>query len=483
MPADQALRQLDSFPYIHRVADVMVAPVATAHPHDTLEATVRALRERRHGSCLVIDGDGRAIGIVTERDVLNALGRLGGEALVLRLEALMSTPVEWIAPDALLYRAIARMDRRRIRHLPVLDGDGRPLGMITTRSLLRLRAGRSLAIGDAVETAPDAAALRAAHDELPALAAALLADDVAAADVSAVLSAITRDITARAAHLATQEMAQAGESGAPAPWCLLVLGSAGRGESLLAPDQDNALIVADGGAGEIDGWFARWSERINAILDAAGVPLCKGGVMARNRAFRRTVSEWRGEIARWIALPQGEALLNVDIFFDAVAVAGDRTLSAAVFEPALAQAGRAPAFLRQLAEAGTAHRPPLGFFGRLQLHEGRIDLKRGGLLPVVSAARVMALKIGARDAGTDARLQAAVAAGRLGGDNAESLARARQTFAAAILNQQIADLAQGKPPGNAVDPRPLTRRQRTELKAALRQAGECATLVQDVLSG
>ena len=241
--------------------------------------------------------------------------------------------------------------------------------------------------------------------------------------------------------------------------------------------------MADGGAGEIDGWFARWSERINAILDAAGVPLCKGGVMARNRAFRRTVSEWRGEIARWIALPQGEALLNVDIFFDAVAVAGDRTLSAAVFEPALAQAGRAPAFLRQLAEAGTAHRPPLGFFGRLQLHEGRIDLKRGGLLPVVSAARVMALKIGARDAGTDARLQAAVAAGRLGGDNAESLARARQTFAAAILNQQIADLAQGKPPGNAVDPRPLTRRQRTELKAALRQAGECATLVQDVLSG
>ena len=76
-----------------------------------------------------------------------------------------------------------------------------------------------------------------------------------------------------------------------------------------------------------------------------------------------------------------------------------------------------------------------------------------------------------------------IAAGRLGGDNAESLARARQTFAAAILNQQIADLAQGKPPGNAVDPRPLTRRQRTELKAALRQAGECATLVQDVLSG
>ncbi len=482
MADDDALRRIDSFPYLHRAADIMVAPVTTAQADDTLEATVRRLQERRHGSCLVIDRDGKAVGIVTERDIVYALGRLGREALGLRLDALMSTPVEWIAADALLYRAIARMDRRRIRHLPVLDGDGRPLGMVTARGVLRVRAGRSLAIGDAVETAADAAALRAAHDELPALASSLLAEGIDIADICAVVSGITRDITARAAHLAGEEMMAAGEGTAPAAWCLLVLGSAGRGESLLAPDQDNALIVADAGLPAIDGWFARWGERLNALLDAAGIPLCKGGVMVRNRAFRRTVAEWRLEIARWLSLPVGEALLNVDIFFDGVPVAGDHALAREVYGWARAETAKAPGFLRQLAEAGTTHRPPLGLFGTLKLENGRADLKRGGLLPIVSAARVMALKTAADVTGTAERLAAAAAAGRLGADNADGLIQARRTIAEAILRQQIEDLRHGQPPGNAVDPRRLNRRQRTQLKDSLRQAGDCATLVQDALS-
>lgn len=482
MPPDPALQRLDGFAYVHRVAEVMVAPVLTAPSQATLQQTAARLQAHRSGSCLVVDGDGRAVGVLTERDLLNAVGRLGAAALERPLSAFMSTPVQSIAPDALLYRAIARMDRLRLRHLAVLDADGRPLGMLTVRALLRVRAGRSLAIGDAVETAPDAATLRAAHDELPALARNLLAEGIAAGNVSAVVSAVTRDITARAAWLAESEMQAAGEGAAPAPWCLLILGSAGRGESLLAPDQDNALIVADDGAAQIDGWFGRWSERINAILDAAGIPLCKGGVMVRNRAFRRSESEWREEIGRWIRQPAGEALLNVDIFFDALPVAGDAALADRLFAFARAAAAQAPPFLRLLAEAGTAHRPPLGLFGRLKLENGRVDLKRGGLLPIVAAARVMALKTAAADTGTDQRLAAAVAAGRIGSDNAAGLVLARGVLVRTILNQQLTDIEAGQAPGNRIDPRRLTRAERADLKQALRAAGESSALVQDVLT-
>ena len=384
--------------------------------------------------------------------------------------------------DLLLYRAIARMDRLRIRHLAVLDGEGRPLGMLTTRGLLRVRAGGTLAIGDAVETAPDARTLRAAHDRLPGLATALLEEKIPASDVAIAISAITRDITARAARLAERAMADTGAGPPPGPWCLLVLGSAGRGESLLAPDQDNALIVADQAADAVDGWFAAWGERINDILNEAGIPYCKGGVMAGKRAFRRSVGEWRAQTERWIAVPDGEALLNVDIFFDAVPVAGDRALAAAVLDPARARASDAPAFLRQMAEGVTAHRPPLGLFGRLKLDGGRLDLKRGGLLPIVSGARIMALKLGSAAAATADRLRAAAAAGRLAPDNAEALLQARETVAETILRQQIADIATGAAPGSRVDPARLGRAERTRLKQALREAGEIATLVQDVLT-
>lgn len=481
--APAVLQRLDGFPYVHRVADIMVSPVVTARADATLQDTVTRLQSERVGSCVVVDANGKAIGIVTERDVLNAVGRGGAVALTRPLSAFMSTPVEWIAADALLYRAIARMDRRRIRHLAVLDDDGRPLGMVTTRALLRVRAGQSLAIGDAVEVAADSATLRAAHDQLPGLARALLGENIAASEVSSVLSAVTRDITSRAAQLALKEMIAHGEGGAPAPWCLLILGSAGRGESLLAPDQDNALIVADEGVGEMDGWFARFAERLNALLDQAGIPLCKGNVMARNRAWRRTAQEWQTAIDRWIARPEGDALLSVDIFFDSVAVAGDQALARQTLAYARHSSSTALPFLRLLAEAGTAHRPPLGMLGGLQLDkQGRVDLKRGGLLPIVSAARVMALKLGSAAIASGERLRATIAAEKLGADNGEALEQARRDIAGAILTQQIEDIAAGGEPGNRVDPRRLTRAERSRLKAALRQAGEAATLVQDVLT-
>jgi CBS domain-containing protein len=477
------LQRLDGFPYVHRVADIMVSPVATARADATLQDTVTRLQSERVGSCVVVGADGKAIGIVTERDVLNAVGRLGAEALTQKLSALMSSPVEWIGADALLYRAIARMDRRRIRHLAVLDGDDKPIGMITTRSLLRVRAGKSLAIGDAVEVAANSATLRAAHDQLPDLARALLAEDIGASDTSAVLSAITRDITARAAQLALQAMLENGEGSAPAPWCLLILGSAGRGESLLAPDQDNALIVADVGVSEIEGWFLRFAERLNVMLDEAGIPFCKGDVMARNRVWRRTSGEWKQTVERWTRQPDGQALLNVDIFFDAVPVAGDLTLARDLMSDARETARSALPFLRLLAEAGTAHRPPLGFFGQLQTdNNGRVDLKRGGLLPIVSAARVMALKVGGEAISTSDRLTAAVDAGKLGSDNAEALVQARRVIADDILRQQVSDLQAGLAPGNRIDPRKLSRARRRDLKAALGGAGEAATLVQDVLT-
>src|SRR5690606_3541406 len=120
------------------------------------------------------------------------------------------------------------------------------------RGLLRLRAGSTLRIGDAIAVAADAAALAAARSELPGVAAQLLAERMTAGEIAEVVSSVIRGLTARAAELAAAELAEAGRP-PPAPWALLVLGSAGRGESLLSADQDNALVHA--GRGSDDPWF------------------------------------------------------------------------------------------------------------------------------------------------------------------------------------------------------------------------------------
>ena len=279
--APEPLRRIDSFPYRHRLRDVMTSPAVLLPPTTPLSRAAEEMHLRRISSVLVAgDRDGRAAGIVTERDVLTAVAAGGGGALERPIADIMTAPVHRLDPDAMVYRAIGRMDRLGIRHLVVADGNGSALGVVTARALLRQRAGTALALGDEVSVAGDAAALGRVRAGLAGLAAGLLAEQVPPNDIAAVISDVMCGLTARATALAESEMS----GPAPAPYCMMILGSGGRGESLLAPDQDNALIHA--GSEADDPWYAELAEHMTGILNEAGVPYCNGGVMASRRLWR-----------------------------------------------------------------------------------------------------------------------------------------------------------------------------------------------------
>ena len=476
-----AIERLDSFPYRHRVRAIMGAPAQFIAGSATLHDAARRMRELGIGSLLVEGAKpGYPAGIVSERDVLNAVARDGAAAAARTVEAVMSSPVATVPEGALLYVAMGRMERLNFRHLAAVDGAGRAVGVVSARALLKLRAGKALALGDAVATSRDAGALKDTRDTLPALARALLADEVSALKIAGVVSQALRDATARAAELAEAEMAQAGWGKAPAPYALLVLGSGGRGESLLAADQDNAIVHAGNAAD--DRWFAELGKRVANTLDAAGVPYCKGGVMAAKPAFRRSLEGWREQIARWIGKPEGENLLNVDIFYDFRRVHGDAGLADELRRAALAAASAAPAFLRLLAknveEAGSA----IGYFGRLRAENGRVDLKKGGLLPLVSFARVVALKRCVADTATSVRLAAAAAGGAVPQDDTDGLRQTQETLLGYVLEQQLADIAAGIEPSTRVEIARLSRGRRARLKSALRALDGLPLLVRDVLT-
>lgn len=474
-----ALSRLDSFPYRHRVGELMAAPVAVIDAGRPIAEAARTMADRRVSSLLVVDDSGRLHGILTERDILRlvAAGPGGLDRLV---DAAMTVPVQAIEADAPLYRALARMARLGVRHLPVVDDDDRPIGILTSGALLKQRAALALTLGDEVALAPDSAALGAVHDRLPALIRALRAEDVSATQASAVVAGIARDLTARSGELALAEMAAAGHGPAPAPWCLLVLGSAGRGESLLQPDQDNAL-VHDGGAAD-DAWFAAFAERFNRLLDEAGVPYCKGGVMAKNPQYRRSLADWRTQIDGWVARPQAEALLGVDIFYDFVPVLGARRLAGALRAHATGAARRSPVFLRLLAAASEDVPSATDLLGRLRTHEGRIDLKLHGLFPIVAGARAVALAWGSAATSTDTRLAEAAAKGAFPEEAARSLVEARGTIVDAIIEQQLEDVAAGRLPGNRIDPKRLGRRATSRLREALAVASQTPELVHEALA-
>lgn len=481
VPETGGAQRLDSFPYRHRVRAVMGTPPHFTPPDTTVRAAAQRMRALGIGSLLVEDArPGFAQGIVTERDVLQVVADEGAAALALPVARVMSTPVATVPENALLYVAIGRMERQGIRHLAAVDPSGRAVGVVSARALLRLRANRALALGDAIASAPDAAALHAVQRALPALAGALLEDEVSAPKIAGVIAAVLRDTTQRAAELAEMELAKDGWGAPPAPYAVLVLGSGGRGESLLAADQDNAIVHA--GAADDDRWYAELGRRVSDTLDRAGIPYCKGGVMASRPEWRHSLDGWRTQVARWIDRPEGKSLLNVDIFYDFRRAHGDPELADALRQSAATMAASAPHFLRLLAKEAEEAGSALTMLGRFRAENGRIDLKKGGLFPIVAFARVAALRHGILESATADRLIAAAKAGALQAEEANRLREAQATLLHFVLAQQLADIANGTAPSTRVELQRLTRRDRALLKDTLKSLESIPLLLQDVLA-
>ncbi len=476
-----ALGRIDTFPYRHRVGAVMTAPAVTTTADVTLAAATAEMRGRGVSSLLVVDDSGRPHGIFTERDVLTAIMAHGAEGLARPIGAHLSSPVHAVAADAFVYTAIARMDRLGIRHLAVTDGPGgRLVGVVSARALLRQRAGAALILGDEIAEARDGAALAAIHATLPALAEALRTEKLTALDVAQVISAVLRDLSARAAVLAEAAMAREGRGAAPARWCYLVLGSGGRGESLLSADQDNALIHA--GTAADDAWYAELGRRAADLLNEAGIPYCRGKVMASESQWRGNLDDWTKRIAGWVDRPSAENMLNVDIFYDFRAVHGDYALAQELRRRAVVAAQSSPMFLALLAEQLTHRGVPLGLFGRILTEHGRADLKSGGTMPVVAGARVLALCSGTLGVATSERLAAAVADRKLNENDAGVLQEAFEILMELILEQQILDVDAGLAPSTRIEVKRLPAWRRRHLKSALVAAQMVDEAVHNALS-
>ena len=464
---ERTFARIDPYPYRHRVADVMSAPPETRRSRLSLGDALQHMARGKISSLLVaplLHSMRRALGHHHRARRTACLGENGAQALSQPVARIASKPLVAVPAAAFIYRALGRMSRLRVRHLGVEDENGEICGIITSRDLLRLRAQEAVILGDGIDQADDVPALGAAWARLPQAAEGLLAEDVSARDIAAVISRELGALTGRAGVLAERRMKADGQGDPPCAYALCVLGSAGRGESLLAMDQDNAIVFAEGEPeSAADQWFARLGGIVADILHEAGVPYCKGGVMARNTAWRGSRETWRARIADWITRSAPADLLSVDIFFDLVCVHGDATLANDLWRSAFDAAQGNVAFAKLLVEAAGEVEPGITMFGGFRTENGRIDLKKTGLFGIVTTARVLAIRHHLLERSTQARLSAVASLGHGGDTDLDALSRAHGVFIDLILGQQVADMHGGLPPSNKVAVKPLSREQRARV--------------------
>jgi CBS domain-containing protein len=118
------------------VREGMSSVVLTVGPGHTLREAARRMTERSVGAAVVIDEQAPGPGIVSERDILNSLGR-GDDPDAERVGEHMSDSVISAAPGWSLERAAVEMARRHIRHLVVVDG-GELIGILSMRDIVRV---------------------------------------------------------------------------------------------------------------------------------------------------------------------------------------------------------------------------------------------------------------------------------------------------------------------------------------------------------
>lgn len=447
----------------------LVVPAGTA-----ISDVVAAMTSGGRSSAVVLDSGGRIAGILTERDVTRRVALQSARSTP--VESFVSRPVHTVRPGDHLYRAVARMRRLNLRHLPVVDDGGRPVGMINLIDTIAVAADRMLRQIDRLTRESTLEGMAEVKHAQVEIASELLADNLPAPEIQALITDVNHDIHRQVLEGAVRALRDAGWGDPPVAFTLLIMGSGGRGENFLYPDQDNGFILADypdDEHGRVDPYFIALAERFNDDLDRVGFPYCHGHVMARNPVWRKTASQWREQITLWARRHSPVAVLFADIFFDFRGIAG-------ALEPVLSLRHHVtevlkayPALLTSMVRDETNKSVALGLFGRLVTDDsgqspGRIDLKMRGTMPLVASARLWALKSGISETGTLARLAALAAAGAITRDDADELAAAFNHVTFCLLRQQLADFRAARQVGNFVDPEVLLRREREQLRDALK---------------
>jgi CBS domain-containing protein len=111
--------------------------IFTASPGESVQQVATQLAEKRIGALPVVEGD-RIVGIFSERDVIYGLATHGRAMMDKPVGEVMTSPAITVTPDTPVLSALSLMTRRRIRHLPIADGD-RLVGFVSIGDLVKYR--------------------------------------------------------------------------------------------------------------------------------------------------------------------------------------------------------------------------------------------------------------------------------------------------------------------------------------------------------
>jgi CBS domain-containing protein len=464
------------------LGDLLRGEPLVCRPETPLREVFARMHERRVGSIIVTEPEGegeKVAGILTRTDLIGRV-ILPAVPLDAPVSRVMSRGVMALDAADTAADATMLMAEHSIRHVPVMSGDAGQryvAGVVSERDLFAMQRLTVRQLAVTVRRAADEGAIAAVAADIRRLSYHLVAQGVAAPQLTRLISHLNDQLTVRLLQLACEKFGID-----PQTICWLAFGSEGRREQTIATDQDNGLIHAP----EADlPRLLEMADWVNTSLAAAGFPLCKGKVMARNPELCLTAEQWHARFAGWIDRGDPQSLLNASIYFDLRPLFGDGSLADGLREEVVRRAQANLRFLKQMSDNALRNRPPDsgGIFESLfgEAKAETLDLKMHGTVLFVDAARIWSLAAGLPQTNTSERFRRLAEAGKLPESDAAAWIDSFEFFQLMRLRVQHRRAERGEPEAdnpNLVDVAQLSPLDRRIVKEGLRQARKLQSRLQ-----
>lgn len=119
-----------------RAHDVMTSPAITCHVNDPLNVAARRMWDADIGALAVVNDDGKLTGMVTDRDICMAASTQGRALDEMLVNSAMAKHVVSAAADASLVHLEYLMAKQKVRRIPIVDGEGKPIGIVSINDLV-----------------------------------------------------------------------------------------------------------------------------------------------------------------------------------------------------------------------------------------------------------------------------------------------------------------------------------------------------------
>jgi CBS domain-containing protein len=434
-----------------RVRDLFFHPAVFMEANETIADAGARMKAANCEALFVREGE--EAGIVTQTDLLNA-AVIDRRSIESPIGPFARRPIISVAPDDLVSTALLKMTKHNKQRVAVTE-NGEFVGLLEDIDLLSFLAGNSQLVAGRIDRSSSVAELARAAQTIDPQIRMLRRQGVRVDIVCEIVSDLNRHLHAKLFSLVAPKSIR--ESG-----CLIVMGSEGRREQTFRTDQDNGLILA---APVPPADLQTFRTDTFDALEQCGFPPCPGEVMVRNPVWSKTLDEFRHDFSRWLALSDETGVMNIAIFYDATAMAGDADLLRTAEQALIDLMHGERVYLGRFARAIDAFPTPIGFFNNLVTSKAEgdaLDLKKGGIFPIVHGVRALALEKGLHETGTAARIARLGEIGAFEPQFARELTEALYYLMTLRLDAQIAEAA----PTSLVKPHELSTMERDLLRDA-----------------